>query len=135
MGIYQKLGWFFKKHKKRYIFGIIMLMLTSLANLVPPRILGLMADQLNKKQITWFSYFKYTGLILVAALSLYVLRLLWRSLIWGGATILEKELRAKLFAHFMKMDRTFFQNNRTGDLMAHATNDVMAVQEVQEMVF
>ncbi|EGC80359.1 ABC transporter ATP-binding protein [Lactobacillus iners] len=130
MGIYQKLGWFFKQHKKRYIFGIAMLMLTSLANLVPPRILGLMADQLNKKQITWFSYFKYTGLILVAALSLYVLRLLWRSLIWGGATILEKELRAKLFAHFMKMDRTFFQNNRTGDLMAHATNDVMAVQEV-----
>ncbi|MCT7868760.1 MAG: ABC transporter ATP-binding protein, partial [Lactobacillus iners] len=68
MGIYHKLGWFFKQHKKRYIFGIAMLMLTSLANLVPPRILGLMADQLNKKQITWFSYFKYTGLILVAAL-------------------------------------------------------------------
>ena len=48
MGIFSKLGWFFKAEKKRYIIGITFLALTSLANLVPPRVLGLMADQLDQ---------------------------------------------------------------------------------------
>lgn len=53
MGIFKKLGWFFKEEKKRYIIGILFLALTSLANLVPPRVLGLMADELDKDHITW----------------------------------------------------------------------------------
>lgn len=53
MNIFSKLGWFFKQEKKRYIIGISFLALTSIANLVPPRILGLMADQLDKGSISW----------------------------------------------------------------------------------
>ncbi|WEV44351.1 ABC transporter transmembrane domain-containing protein [Lactobacillus sp. ESL0684] len=130
MGIFFKLGWFFKKEKRRYIVGITFLALTSVANLVPPRILGLMSDQLNRGFITWS---KYAGLILaiiVASILLYVFRYFWRKQIWGGAAELERQLRSKLFQHFMVMDRTFYQRHRTGDLMAHATNDVSAVQDV-----
>ncbi len=36
-------------------------------------------------------------------------------------------MRARLFEHFMKMSPPFFQNHRTGDLMAHATNDINAL--------
>jgi ATP-binding cassette subfamily B protein len=36
-------------------------------------------------------------------------------------------MRARLFEHFMKMSPLFFQNYRTGDLMAHATNDLNAL--------
>ena len=39
-------------------------------------------------------------------------------------------MRSKLYHHFMIMDRTFYQRHRTGDLMAHATNDVLAIQNV-----
>ena len=56
MNIFSKLGWFFKQEKKRYIIGISFLALTSIANLVPPRILGLMADQLDKGSISWSEY-------------------------------------------------------------------------------
>lgn len=48
----------------------------------------------------------------------------------GGAAELERQMRSKLFNHFMIMDRTFYQRHRTGDLMAHATNDVSAIQNV-----
>ncbi|OJG76339.1 multidrug resistance-like ATP-binding protein mdlA [Enterococcus pallens] len=50
--------------------------------------------------------------------------------IWGGAALLEKTLRQRLFNHFTKMDRLFYQEHRTGDLMAHATNDLTAIQNV-----
>lgn len=93
MNIFSKLGWFFKQEKKRYIIGISFLALTSIANLVPPRILGLMADQLDKGSISWG---EYGALILAvaAAIVLYLLRYFWRKQIWGGAAELERQMRS-----------------------------------------
>lgn len=130
MNIFSKLGWFFKKEKKRYILGITLLALTSFANLVPPRVLGLMADQLDTGHISWGQYVLLILAVIASAIVLYILRYFWRKQIWGGAAELERQLRSKLFRHFMAMDRTFYQRHRTGDLMAHATNDVSAVQNV-----
>lgn len=130
MNIFSKLGWFFKKEKKRYILGITLLALTSFANLVPPRVLGLMADQLDTGHISWGQYGLLILAVIASAIVLYILRYFWRKQIWGGAAELERQLRSKLFRHFMAMDRTFYQRHRTGDLMARATNDVSAVQNV-----
>lgn len=130
MGIFFKLGWFFKKEKKRYLIGVTFLALTSIINLVPPRILGLMADQLERGHISWQEYGMLILAIIFSALLLYGFRYFWRRQIWGGAAELEFQMRSKLFSHFMEMDRTFYQRHRTGDLMAHATNDVSAIQEV-----
>lgn len=130
MGIFFKLGWFFKKEKKRYLIGVTFLALTSIINLVPPRILGLMADQLERGHISWQEYGMLILAIIFSAILLYGFRYFWRRQIWGGAAELEFQMRSKLFSHFMEMDRTFYQRHRTGDLMAHATNDVSAIQEV-----
>lgn len=130
MGIFFKLGWFFKKEKKRYLIGVTFLALTSIINLVPPRILGLMADQLERGHISLQEYGMLILAIIFSAILLYGFRYFWRRQIWGGAAELEFQMRSKLFSHFMEMDRTFYQRHRTGDLMAHATNDVSAIQEV-----
>ncbi len=129
MNIFSKLGWFFKQEKKRYIIGISFLALTSIANLVPPRILGLMADQLDKGSISWGEYGALILAVVAAAIVLYLLRYFWRKQIWGAAE-LERQMRSRLFKHFMIMDRTFYQRHRTGDLMAHATNDINSIQNV-----
>ncbi|MGN1407426.1 ABC transporter ATP-binding protein [Lactobacillus sp.] len=130
MGTFSKLSWFFKEHRKRYVLGIVALVITAAANLVPPRVLGIMADQLDTGKISWGQFFTYLFAIIIAATFLYLFRFYWRKEIYGGAAILEKELRGKLYWHFLQMDRTFFQRYRTGDLMARATNDVQAVQNV-----
>ena len=114
MNIFSKLGWFFKQEKKRYIIGISFLALTSIANLVPPRILGLMADQLDKGSISWGEYGALILAVVAAAIVLYLLRYFWRKQIWGGAAELERQMRSRLFKHFMVMDRTFYQRHRTG---------------------
>ena len=82
MNIFSKLGWFFKQEKKRYIIGISFLALTSIANLVPPRILGLMADQLDKGSISWGEYGALILAVIAAAIVLYLLRYFWRKQIW-----------------------------------------------------
>lgn len=130
MDIFKKLSWFFKKEKKRYVIGITLLAMTSLANLIPPRVLGVMADELDKNHITWSQYGLLILAVIATAIVIYILRYFWRKQIWGGAAELEKQMRSKLYHHFMIMDRTFYQRHRTGDLMAHATNDVSTIQNV-----
>lgn len=130
MDIFIKLSWFFKKYKKRYFLGILFLILTSFANLIPPLALGRMAELLNQGKISWLDFFINVLGIIVAALFLYMFRLGWRSQLWGGAQILARDLTTKLYWHFLKMDRTFYQRHRTGDLMAYATNDITAIQFV-----
>lgn len=130
MDIFKKLDWFFKREKKRYAIGITLLAMTSLANLIPPRVLGVMADELDKNHITWSQYGLLILAVIATAIVIYILRYFWRKQIWGGAAKLERQMRSKLYHHFMIMDRTFYQRHRTGDLMAHATNDVLAIQNV-----
>lgn len=130
MGIFKKLGWYFKQEWRRYLFGVVFLLLVALVNLIPPRVIGSLIDLMDSHQLTSSRLFLMLGLLVFAGVGQYVFRYGWRTAIWGGAAKLEKTLRSRLFWHFMKMDATFYQRHRTGDLMAHATNDLNAIQNV-----
>ena len=54
-------------------------------------------------------------------------RFLWRFFFIGAARRIEKALRAKLYAHLLGLSASFYNETKTGDLMAHATNDIEAV--------
>ncbi|ALB28598.1 ABC transporter ATP-binding protein [Companilactobacillus heilongjiangensis] len=130
MGIFTRLGWFFKRQWKQYLVGVIALLLVALCNVVPPRIVGNVVDSVSRKNLT-LKYLTINMVILfVVAILQYLLRFLWQKMIYGSSFVLERELRSRLFRHFMKMDSTFYQKWRTGDLMAHATNDIDAVRSV-----
>lgn len=57
----------------------------------------------------------------------YGLTFVWQHQLFGGAFVLEKTMRSKFMGHLLKMTPTFYQKNRTGDLMARATNDLKAI--------
>ncbi|KRM72775.1 ABC transporter ATP-binding protein [Lacticaseibacillus brantae] len=130
MSIFKKLGWYFKAQQRRYIFGILALVLVALVNLIPPKIIGNLVDAMSKQTLTSTQLWVWLGLLIASGIGQYIFRFGWRVAIWGGAAQLEKTLRTRLFWHFMKMDATFYQKHRTGDLMAHATNDLNAIQNV-----
>ncbi|WP_027107082.1 ABC transporter ATP-binding protein [Ligilactobacillus ceti] len=133
MSIFKKLSWFFKKEKGLYIRGVIALILVAALNVIPPHVIGLIVNKLNQHQISLtYLFFAVSSLIVIGFLQ-YLLRYLWRRYIFGGSLILERNLRSRIFKHYMKMDRTFYQKHRIGDLMAHATNDIDAVRDVSGM--
>ncbi|WP_125704363.1 ABC transporter ATP-binding protein [Lacticaseibacillus daqingensis] len=130
MGIFKKLGWYFRQEAKQYSLGVLFLSLVALVNLIPPKVIGSLVDAMDKRSLTSDRLLLWLALLLAAGVGQYVFRFGWRNAIWGGAAKLEKTLRTRLFWHFMKMDATFYQKHRTGDLMAHATNDLNAIQNV-----
>ncbi|MGY3749531.1 ABC transporter ATP-binding protein [Vagococcus acidifermentans] len=130
MSVYKKLGWFFKQEKKAYLIGITALLMVSVINLLPPKIIGMIVDDIAGRQLTFQKMIFWGGWLVIAAVAQYLLRFVWRTKIWGSAAKLEKLLRQRLFHHLTTMDQIFFQKYRTGDLMAHATNDLNAIQMV-----
>lgn len=130
MSIFRKLSWYFRLEWRRYLLGVIGLLLTAIIAIIPPRIIGNMVDGIHGQTMTRQLLIVDLAFVTLAALAQYATRYLWRNAIWGGAARLEQLLRNRLFGHFMKMDRVFYQKYRTGDLMAHATNDLEAIQRV-----
>lgn len=127
MNLNRKLGWFLKLEKRRYIIGIIALSLVSVFNLIPPKVIGNIVDKIEAGNLTNSQLFINIIYLVLAAFIMYGLRYVWRVYIFGAAYNLGRILRFRLFKHFTKMSPSFYQKYRTGDLMAHATNDVNAV--------
>ena len=127
MKLLKKLYWFFKLEKWPYITGILALSLVSLLNLLPPRVIGEVIDQIASRDLTNMELAYQLFLLVLSALAMYALRFVWRKYILGTANRLGRILRYRLFEHFTRMSPSFYQTYRTGDLMAHATNNINAV--------
>ncbi|WP_438832570.1 ABC transporter ATP-binding protein [Streptococcus pluranimalium] len=122
-----RLGWFFKLEKKAYLIGIISLMLVSVLNLIPPMIMGKVIDKITRKSLQEYELLWNLFLLVLAAVGMYILRYVWRMYILGTSYRLGQIMRSRLFEHFTRMSPSFYQKYRTGDLMAHATNDINAL--------
>lgn len=125
--VFVKLKWFFKEYRKQYTIAITLLMLASVIEVLPPWILGEAIDLMTNGDMTNGQLFKYVAFILVAAVASYALNFYWQYQLFGGSIALDRILRKKLMIQFLKMTPTFYEKNRTGDLMAKATNDLNAV--------
>ncbi|MFC8058113.1 ABC transporter ATP-binding protein [Bacillus cereus] len=129
MKVFINLAWFFKQEKRAYIIGIIMLFGVALLELVAPKVLGIVVDEINNGTLTSEKLLKLVILLVVVGITMYILRYLWRIMIFGSSLKLARQLRKNLYEHFTKMSPSFYQSRRTGDLMAHATNDIQAIQQ------
>ena len=128
MKIFLDLMWFFKQEKKAYITGIIILAIVALLQLIPPKIVGIVVDSVAKGELTGRTLLMWLSILAIAGAAMYILRYFWRIMIFGSSVKLARLLRNQLYAHFSRMSSTFYQKYRTGDLMAHATNDIQAIQ-------
>ncbi|MGY0216723.1 ABC transporter transmembrane domain-containing protein [Endozoicomonadaceae bacterium StTr2] len=128
MDIFLRLGWFFKRHWMRYLSCVGLLVLVSLADLFPPWLIGQLVDDIQAGTFTSGDIIRSVLLIGFTGLLIYLLRNGWRILLFGSAIELGRVLRTRLFHHFTRMSPEFYQRYKTGDLMAHATNDVKAVE-------
>lgn len=119
---------FFKENKHRYIIGVCILLVADLFQLVMPKILGIITDLIEQNAITQKDFLFYIAIIMGSALIIALARFGWRIYIFGTARTLEFWLRNKYFNHLELLSQNYFNSKKTGDLMAHATNDIQSVR-------
>ena len=115
------------RYKKRYLVGFATLLVTQLLGVSLPLVIRAGVDSLfeafNRDRL-----FLYTGLLLGVALVKVTFQFWMRWILIGISREVEYDLRNDLFRHLMSLSLTFYNRNRTGDLMSKATNDLNAVR-------
>ncbi|AET60469.1 ABC transporter ATP-binding protein [Paenibacillus terrae] len=125
--VLKNLSWFFKRERSRYSIGLFMLIAVGIVELAPPRLLGSAIDEIVRGSITWSSLWRYIFYILGIIAVIYYVTYIWMHKLFGGANLVERLLRTRFMNHLLRMTPPFFERNRTGDLMARATNDLRSV--------
>jgi ATP-binding cassette subfamily B multidrug efflux pump len=124
-----KLKWFFKENRKRYTVALILLMVTNVLVVIPPWLIGQAIDSIYTQTLTARLLIIFIGSMFLIMIFNYVSNYVWQYQLFGGAYVIERQLRGKLMHHFLKMTPTFYEKNKTGDLMARSTNDLRAISE------
>lgn len=129
MRTYRTIFPFLKKNYWHYIIGIVVLMAVDFANLLIPQIFRSFADLSTTGQLTEENLMALILRLLFIGGIMVVGRFIWRTQIFGTARRMDYWLRDKLFQKYLSLDTDYFNKNRTGDLMARATNDISAVRD------
>jgi ATP-binding cassette subfamily B protein len=119
---------FVKENKLTYFIGVIFMFLTSYIQSLFPNILGNTIDILKKDNFYTSSVKLNIIYLLLVAIATFITTYLWRNFVIVNARKLECSLRERLFDHFLTLSPDFYNNRKTGDLIAYAINDISAVR-------
>ncbi|MEH7301090.1 ABC transporter ATP-binding protein [Neobacillus drentensis] len=125
--VLKKLSWFFKENWKRYVVAVTLLILVGLLDVIPPKIIGMAIDDIHIGVMNKEKIIHYLSILLIIMVSSYAITYIWMYQLFGGAFLVERKLRSRFMNHLLKMTPSFYEQNRTGDLMARATNDLKAI--------
>lgn len=128
MNSYKTLKPFILEHKWKYLLGIIWLLIVDSVQLIVPQILRKTTNMLQSGTLSIENLLLYSILIILTGFIIAIGRYLWRIYIQGTSRKLEYHLRNQLFAHLQTLSINYFNTHKTGDLMAHLTNDINAVR-------
>lgn len=127
--VFTKLGWFFRAHRKRYLIALTLLLFLNFVEIAPPYLIGHAIDKMKQGTLDSHNLLAIIGIYIALIIVSYGFGVIWMYQLFGGANILQRTLRYRLMKHFLQMTPRFLEQNRTGDLMARATNDLNAVSE------
>lgn len=108
--------------------GLICLIIVDFLQLWIPRIVKRVVDELTVFQADRMSLLFFALSIMAIAILIGGFRYGWRLCLIGTSRSVEERLRRDLFDHLLTLSASYFDTVRTGDLMAHATNDVQHVR-------
>lgn len=122
-----KLWKYLRKYKKKIYLGFLFILLSNILSVFVPLFIRDGIDEL-RQQISSPALVRYALLIVGVTLFSGIFRFLIRQTIIVASREIEYDLRNDLWSHLQKLSLRFYQNTKTGDIMAHATNDINAVR-------
>jgi len=108
--------------------GVFCLIVVDFLQLIIPRVIKHAIDSLTRYQITTETLLVYALYMTGIAILMGAFRYLWRRCLIGMSRQVEEGLRNRLFAHIQTLSARYFDHVKTGDIMAHVTNDIMHIR-------
>ena len=121
------------RHWWQYLLGIAALYMVDQVNVYVPEFTGRIIDGLTDGSLDMSGAMKIVWMIAGMGLTIAIGRFGWRFFIFGAARSIEREIRGDMYGHLSKLSMRYFNQHKTGDLMAHFTNDLMSVRQLLGM--
>jgi ATP-binding cassette subfamily B multidrug efflux pump len=128
MSLSRLIGGFVRRHWQSYASSAVMLVGVAICTVLIPRKVGALVDALANNRLAEQDLLLGIAQVLGLGVAIYVLRVCWRIRLYSAAYQLGVELRTRLYARLAAQGPAFYQRQRTGDLMALATNDIDAIE-------
>src|SRR5210317_447676 len=119
---------YFVENRVKILIGLLSLIIVDLLQLFIPRIIKRVVDDLTAFTLEGWQLLSYALVMIGIAVFIGVFRYIWRRCLLGTARRIEEGLRNRLFAHLQCLSAAYFDTVKTGDLMAHATNDIQQIR-------
>jgi ATP-binding cassette subfamily B protein len=123
---------YLQRYRRTLLWGILTVVLSNFFTVLQPRLIGNAIDKLKvgleTKQMDETGLLMYAGLVVALSLIAGFFTFLTRQTIIVVSRHIEYDLRNDFLQNIQKLPLSYFQNTSTGDLMAHATNDISAVR-------
>ena len=119
---------YFAENRLKIVIGLLSLIIVDLLQLFIPRIIKWTVDGLTQLQIDLGQLLVYALYMALVAVLIGAFRYVWRWCLLGTSRRVEEGLRNRLFAHVQTLSASYFDRTSTGDLMAHATNDIQQIR-------
>jgi ATP-binding cassette subfamily B protein/ATP-binding cassette subfamily C protein/ATP-binding cassette subfamily B multidrug efflux pump len=129
------IGGFVRRHWRAYVASALMLIGVAVMTVWIPRQVGIIVDGLIGRTLAGGALARELAWLVLVGVAIYFLRVGWRLRLFSAAYRLGVELRTRLYARLAQQGPPFFNRQRTGDLMARATNDVDAIEMVAGEAF
>ena len=120
---------YYRPYRAQMIWGIVLVVVAQTFALASPWLIKLAIDGLSDPAVAARRIVWYALLVVGAALLGGAARYGMRELLNGVSRRMEIDLRHAFFTHLLRLDASFFDRTRTGDLMSRATNDTQAVRQ------
>ncbi|HTY35621.1 MAG TPA: ABC transporter ATP-binding protein [Bacteroidota bacterium] len=122
------------RYKRTLLWGVVTVIASNVFTVVQPMFLGRAIDELktgiDSHTLVGGDLLRWAIVIVSFSLVAGIFTFLTRQTIIVISRHIEFDLRNDLLSHLQKLHYSYFQNTSTGDLMAHATNDISAVRNV-----
>lgn len=128
MTLYQLLAQFIRQHRRHYLAAAAMLLVVAILTVLIPRKVGAVIDALVAGQLAGTNLLLELGTLVLMGVAIYFLRVGWRMQLFAASYRLGVQLRTRLYQRLSLQGPAFFQQQRTGDLMALGTNDADAIE-------
>jgi ATP-binding cassette subfamily B multidrug efflux pump len=119
---------YFKENRRKIAIGLLSLIIVDVLQLFIPRIIKWTVDGLTALHIDLRQLLIYAIYMAVIAVLIGAFRYVWRLCLLGTSRRVEEDLRNRLFSHIQTLSASYFDHTPTGDLMAHATNDIQQIR-------
>jgi ATP-binding cassette subfamily B multidrug efflux pump len=119
---------YFVENRLKIVIGLLSLIIVDVLQLIIPRIIKWTVDGLTQFQIDLRQLLVYAIYMALIAVLIGAFRYAWRWCLLGTSRRVEEGLRNRLFSHIQTLSASYFGRTSTGDLMAHATNDIQQIR-------